>query len=1139
MKVVYVFLTEAIGFAGLSPRTSISRPFQACHSLTRGRCASSRKAQSQLSRGGPRDKPCCKVTVAGAAAALAAAALQSNGFKRRQRSWVRARLQTAATRQPALARQVNFGSRLLHARHGSQSSGPGNTRSSVGTATCMKVASTLASPAACNMQGPEELAWMASWVSCHGRLLSQIPTLIAAEASQDVHYPVPAPDSNSSLGESVSLDDSDEPVSPTFLPPPTQETLAQIFHWFLPDGARELGLQDMRCVIERLNRSYRTGLCPDDDARRLFSFLHTLAADGSRVICEATFMAKLIELVPVLQRLSKQLTLRQFRVAVLSAFARFDANRDGAISVSELAAAAQSLGLDLPCRDAGVLHGFLVGASSAETVGQELAEESQDQEPEKAEPGPSLRPEDLAREGPVGLSAANVWERLLNAIEVSWERLLQRRGWGAPVHLADRLVEALQQPGDPEERLGRAVSVARVGAAQAVGPAAELAGSALALLQQAQMQFLQLKVHGLALAAAHHAVVPAVAAAAVASTGDGSLVAGGVLLKLLPVFGAGAFALIDPLRPKPDASGTPVTSTTGTSEGSTQLSEDESLLYALAFHDAGCSAADFQKLLRCQGCRWVSDKPGEIVDKLGDEALKIVVRGRVEVGRQMEAGESSDTVRGLYLRPGSTIGETLLLTGERLWQEERIKASEPVTYVVWDDIDELKQMLSDDETLGSAFRSVLASGLSQNFRIVDAMCKKQSTPRPSQYRSTNSSSCEPVDAVPSTTSVDTDPCSDLSLAELVQVIRAAALSQAACTDGCPMDDELVSSQELAAAALAAGLRLDEKQAESLLVYLGKDGDKQFTASELAELARLAETDGEDWAAGCNAAFAFVAEQTSLLQAWASLTQIGESFPARSFCASCSSFLKVFRKAGGISPPRVGNWVKKPVGSKAPLATSRFDKVHGHVEDLADAVENLVNATATVVALLGLLHVLGDSEPSGDGKAFLTPLITGLAAAAWREDNNDLHGREAIVYLSVFKPAGFSACDFRRLLRLGGARWEIAGGGGDRLCLVAAGEGFLHDQGRPPTALRPGSFFGEEALPLHQLEGRGGASPGKPSQTSPANAAHPGVQPLTMLCWEGPALRALLELDKGLKAKMQWTVLRSTTERLINCYKRAM
>jgi len=803
-------------------------------------------------------------------------------------------------------------------------------------------------------------------------------------------------------------------------------------------------LEHFKKAIPMLNRRYGVGL-QLDDAARLFAFLGGAGDDSS--IQGDSFadrgVPKLVELLSTLQRLSEQLTLMQLRVVVLTAFERFDSNNDGVISVEELAAASEGLGLSLKPSDCVILHSFLLGYSP-DALRSATSEEDEprqavvhDVEAQEDAPG-SLRPEDLTGGGTAALAVMNDWDRLSSAIQGSLDRLQQRRGWGAAAHLAGRLQEALHQPGSPAECVARAARVARDGAGQASATALDISACALALLQPLQLGLQQLEN-----------LAPDVVAAATAVSNPESPDAGN-LLKLLPVLGAGACAIAAPWLSqgaKPEGL------------ASHELREDESLLYALIFHSAGCSAAELQRLLLCKGCRWGRARRGEVLDRPGEKSLKITVRGRAQVA-------------GVKLRRGSTIGETLLLTGHRLQLGEAIRAKEEVTYVAWDDIEALRSLLDADEVLGTKVRNALAAGTSRNLQIVGHL-------RASKDKSQQSAG----GPEPEVESWRSAPCGNLILAELVEVLRLAALSSG----------RLVVPDSLVRAARKTGKKLTLLQAQNLLSYLDRASRGEILSTELLKLTEIS---GDDWRSTCQAALASAASQAGLLQCWASLE----------------------------------NLVARPQSSEDPLA-AEMAKMQLCSECMAEALENLLTVAGTTVAISGLLQSFCIGGPDATTES-VAPLVSCLAAGAWSlaESHEDVAGAEAAVYLSLFRPAGFSPAEFRRLIHLGGASWESLDAGASsqqpgNLKLVVCGKGSFGDlQNQRISALQCGSFLGEAAVLAGPDGLHGDFCPGRGVMRAEVR--------MDVLSWKQPVLQALLKMDLELQTKVKNMVTHSLACRLV-------
>ena len=106
------------------------------------------------------------------------------------------------------------------------------------------------------------------------------------------------------------------------------------------------------------------------------------------------------------------------------------------------------------------------------------------------------------------------------------------------------------------------------------------------------------------------------------------------------------------------------------------LDQNEALLYALNFHDKGCSVSLFQRLVSCGGCRRGEASAGETI--ASEQELRIIIRGRAFAQISGHCSGGAGVGRGFAQLAGG---------------EDQVIATEAVTFVAWD-MQKLYQFIS-------------------------------------------------------------------------------------------------------------------------------------------------------------------------------------------------------------------------------------------------------------------------------------------------------------------------------------------------------------------------------------------------------------------------------------------------------------
>jgi len=378
-------------------------------------------------------------------------------------------------------------------------------------------------------------------------------------------------------------------------------------------------------VILVLNEKYQVGFSANDVA----SLRKMLSKDGK--IERPHFTATLFSLLQAVGRASEQLSLRQLRVVMVTAFQRFDLDADGCIAPHEFAAALQNFGIRLPLSEIAVLLKFLSPMNDATETGIP----------------PVLRQEDLS--GAVGMEPS-LEDQCTRAISGAQDKVCEATGLSRAAEVCETISGICAGQGDP---MNKANSVFKaVADADFVHEGGELI---------ADLSDLMVLLAGVAVVFMHphsvHAVhetgpflqqmaVQAGEAAEDCVAGFEELAQSG---PLIPVLMSGVLGASKALW----------------AQGTVSLDEDEALLYARTFLDKGCSLHDFHKLVHCAGCKWGHAEPGQsLFDPSSTAALAILVRG------EAVSDDRARVSAGSLLSPQSS-GEVV--------------AAEPVTYVAWDE----------------------------------------------------------------------------------------------------------------------------------------------------------------------------------------------------------------------------------------------------------------------------------------------------------------------------------------------------------------------------------------------------------------------------------------------------------------------
>jgi len=342
--------------------------------------------------------------------------------------------------------------------------------------------------------------------------------------------------------------------------------------------SKNRGIPDMHAVIEELNRQYQVGFMAND-AEKLHAMLSVNGPEEK--MTRQSFAVRLRELLAALCRAEDQLSLRQLRVVIATAFDRFDTDGDGILSLEEFAAALRSFNITLGAAESQALLRFL--------------------SPSKG-PAPSLAREDLS----AAESMPDIQEQVNAAIAGACDKLQESLGWNRAVQMADCLMQVAQEPGSPISK-ARRMFAATCGdvSPSMVADAAELAttvaGAAVVLLGHAHV------TAELGSAAQWTEQVHAAANAFADAFND--LRESGPMGPLL------VSGLVSAARAL-------------NSKELVALDENEALLYARSFQRKGCSLSLFHKLIACGGCRWGEVAAGESLLAPNGEELRILVRGK-------------------------------------------------------------------------------------------------------------------------------------------------------------------------------------------------------------------------------------------------------------------------------------------------------------------------------------------------------------------------------------------------------------------------------------------------------------------------------------------------------------------------------
>lgn len=177
-------------------------------------------------------------------------------------------------------------------------------------------------------------------------------------------------------------------------------------------------------VILVLNEKYQVGFSANDVA----SLRKMLSKDGK--IERPHFTATLFSLLQAVGRASEQLSLRQLRVVMVTAFQRFDLDADGCIAPHEFAAALQNFGIRLPLSEIAVLLKFLSPMNDATETGIP----------------PVLRQEDLS--GAVGMEPS-LEDQCTRAISGAQDKVCEATGLSRAAEVCETISGICAGQGDP------------------------------------------------------------------------------------------------------------------------------------------------------------------------------------------------------------------------------------------------------------------------------------------------------------------------------------------------------------------------------------------------------------------------------------------------------------------------------------------------------------------------------------------------------------------------------------------------------------------------------------------------------------------------------------------------------------------